>query len=80
MKLYVIVQTNRSDYNEQQMITRNSDREVIGYAGVLATRGGMEDEIVIDRIFSIDEYGNTEHHHVEFLNGKLVLTKLPAQS
>lgn len=78
--LYVIVETNKSDYHTQQMVTRNSDREVIHYAGILASRGGLEDDIEIDRIFSVDEYGNVDHHEIEFQKGKLMLSTLPTQS
>lgn len=76
-RLYVIVQTNKSDYNEQTMITRNSDREIINYAGIIASRGGLEDDIVIDRIFSVNEYGAVDHHEIQFINGRLILATLP---
>ncbi|WP_338841963.1 hypothetical protein [Paenibacillus glucanolyticus] len=75
-RLYVIVETNKSSYNEQRMVTHNSEREVIHYAGVLASRGGLEDDIEINRIFSVDEYGDVDHHEIEFKKGKLVLSTL----
>lgn len=78
-RLYIIVQTNKSDYNEQHMVTRNSEREVIGCAGTLAMRGGLEDDIEINRIFSVDEYGKVQHHEIEFKNGRLILSTLPEQ-
>ncbi|BFH59422.1 hypothetical protein [Paenibacillus azoreducens] len=79
MRLYVIVETNKSSYGDQQMVTRNSEKEVIQYAGILSSRSGLEDNIEIDRIFSVDEYGNVDHHEIEFKKGKLVLCTLPAQ-
>lgn len=78
-RLYIIVQTNKSSYNEQTMVTRNSEREVIHYAGILASRGGLEDDIEINRIFSVDEYGNVDHHGIAFSKGKLVLETIPRQ-
>ncbi|BBH19799.1 hypothetical protein Back11_11440 [Paenibacillus baekrokdamisoli] len=79
-RLYIIVQTNKSEFNDQQMITRNSEREVIGHAGSLAMRGGLEDDIEIDRIFSVNEYGSVDHHEIEFEKGKLILKTLPTQT
>jgi len=78
-RLFIIVQTNKSDYNEQTMVTRNAEREVINYAGILASRGGLEDDIEINRIFSVDIYGKVDHHEIEFKNGKLVLNTIPRQ-
>ncbi|QCT03317.1 hypothetical protein E6C60_2605 [Paenibacillus algicola] len=78
-RLYVIVETNKSSYNEQRMVTRNGEREVIHYAGILASRGGLEDDIEINRIFSVNENGDVDHHEIEFKQGRLVLSKLPAQ-
>lgn len=74
--LYIIVEVNKSSYNEQQFVTRNSEREVIAHAGILASRGGLEDDIEIKRIFSINEYGKVQHHEIRFTNGKLVLETL----
>ncbi|MGM1047628.1 MAG: hypothetical protein ACQEXX_15960 [Bacillota bacterium] len=75
-RLYVIVETNKSSYNEQRMVTHNSEREVIHYAGVLASRGGLEDDIEINRIFSVDDNGSVKHHEIEFKKGRLVLSTL----
>jgi len=80
IRKYIIVQTNKSDHNEQTMETRNSEREVIHYAGILASRGGLEDDIEINRIFSFNEFGKVDHHEIEFQKGKLTLTTLPQQA
>ena len=79
-RLYIIVQTNKSEYGEQSMITRDSEREVIGYAGNLASRGGLEDDIEINRIFSINDHGEVDQHDIEFRKGKLVLMTLPKKA
>lgn len=76
-KLFIIVTVNRSSYNDQQMITRNSDREVLSYVGSISSHSGLEDNIQIKRIFTVDECGETEHYDVKFRNGKLVLEALP---
>lgn len=75
-RLYIIVTVNNSSYKEQSFTTRSTDREVLAYTGILASRGGLEDDIEIKRIFSVDEYGKVQHYGIEFKNGKLYLVEV----
>ncbi|WP_110930652.1 hypothetical protein [Paenibacillus bouchesdurhonensis] len=79
-RLYIIVQTNKSSYNDQTKVTQNSEREVLRYVGQVSSHDALEDDIHINRIFSVDDYGNVLHHEIEFKNGKLFLVTIPIEN
>lgn len=76
-KLFIIVQTNKSDYNAKKMVTKEAERDVIAYVASISTRSGLDDIIAIDRIFSVNEYGKSSAHTLVFKNGKLFLEEQP---
>lgn len=77
-RLYVIVQTNKSEHNKTSMVTCDSDKDVISRATYSTVQS--KDNIVIKRIFSVDEYGNIAHHEITFEGGKLSLKTSPKQA
>lgn len=74
---YTIVTKNNDRYGDINFVNRNSEKEVLHYVGIASSQSALDDNVTIERIIRMDEYGNTDKMEVVFVNGRLQLKLIP---
>lgn len=78
-RLYFIVQTNKDKYDDTSIVTVPTEQAVIQHVSNISVSHVMDDYVVVDRIFSLDERGNVNHHDIQFKQGRFTLETIPQE-
>jgi len=72
-ELYVVVTKTDDGYAELEFFTQRKVADVVTFVASLSSYHVMDTGRIVERIFSVNQYGNVTHYNIVFESGKLTL-------